>query len=149
MASSDVRQATALDRFAIVRLLRDAHAAAPVVPVAFSAPHALAIADRHIGDPSMLALVMGDQPQGVLLASAQDHPFGPARYAMETVWWVAPDARGRAAGAMLDAYEDWARGLGCAFCQMAALVSFPQAEILYRRRGYRAVETHFLKPLAA
>lgn len=95
----------------------------------------------------MLALVLGEHAQGVLLASAQEHPFGGARYAMETVWWIAPEVRGRAANRMLDAYEQWAREQGCAFCQMAALVTFPGAGRIYERRGYRPVETHFLKPL--
>lgn len=147
MGSSDVRLAAPADRFVIVGLLRDAHAAATSMPVPFSAPHAMALADRHIAGGNLLALVLGDPVTGVLLASAQDHPFGGAKYAMETVWWIAPEARGRAAHQMLDAYERWARERGCAFCQMAALVSFPQAARIYERRGYSAVETHYLKPL--
>lgn len=147
MTFSDVRFATANDRFAIVALLRDAHAAATSMPVPFSATHVMALADRHIADGDLLALVLGDPATGVLLASAQDHPFGGAKYAMEIAWWIAPEARGRSAMMMLDAYEQWARDRGCAFCQMAALVSFPQAARLYERRGYRAVETHYLKPL--
>lgn len=147
MGSSDVRFATPDDRAQIVRLLRDAHAAATSMPVPFSAPHAMALADRHIAGGDLMALVLGDDPVGVLLASAQDHPFGGAKYAMETAWWIAPGARGRAAMAMLAAYEQWARDRGCAFCQMAALVSFPQAGRIYERRGYSAVETHYLKPL--
>ena len=147
MGFSEVRLATPDDRVQVVRLLRDAHAAATSMPVPFSAPHAMALADRHIAGGDLLALVLGDPANGVLLASAQDHPFGGAKYAMETAWWIAPDARGRSAMAMLAAYERWARDQGCAFCQMAALVSFPQAGRLYERRGYTAVETHFMKPL--
>ena len=140
--------ATADDRIAIVRLLRDAHTAA-ALPFPFSAPHALNLADRHIGEPHLLALVCGyGQPSGVLLASAQDHPFAAIRYATETVWWIAPEARGQAASAMLQVYEEWAAGQGCSFAGMAALASFPRAGTIYRRRGYREAETHFLKPLA-
>ncbi|HWJ89100.1 MAG TPA: GNAT family N-acetyltransferase [Pelagibacterium sp.] len=142
-----VRFAEPADRFQIVRLLRDAHSAAASSPVPFSAPHAMALTDRHIAGGDLLALVLGNPAKGVLLASAQDHPFGGAKYAMETAWWIAPDARGRSAMAMLAAYEEWARDRGCAFCQMAALVSFPQAARLYERRGYSPVETHFMKPL--
>lgn len=146
MASFDVRRAVPADRGAVVRLLRDAHAAA-ALPFAFSAAHAAALVERHIADPRLLALVAGNPAQGVLLASSQDHPFAAVRYATETAWWVAPEARGQFAGKMLAAYEAWASEQGCAFAGMAALASFPRAGLIYRRAGYREIETHFLKPL--
>lgn len=141
-----VRLAESMDRVAIVRMLRDAHAAAEL-PFAFSAPHAMALADRHILEGHLLALVAGDPVSGVLLASSQEHPFGAVRYAMETVWWVAPEGRGQFAGQMLTAYEEWAIGQGCAFAGMAALAAFPRAGIIYRRAGFRETETHYLKLL--
>lgn len=141
-----VRPASPGDAAAIVRLLKDAHAAASL-PFPFSAPHAMALVQRHIAESSLLALVAGTPPQGVLLASAQDHPFAAVRYATETVWWVAPEARGVGAD-MLTAYEAWAVEQNCAFAGMAALATFPRASTIYRRRGYREAETHFLKPLA-
>lgn len=145
---TSLRLAAPPDRMAVVRLLRDAHAAAGL-PFSFSASHALALIDRHIADDARLALVVApaDRPVGVLMASTQPHPFAPIIYAAETVWWIAPDYRGRAGIAMLQAYEAWARGKGCAFCGMAALSTAPRAETLYRRLGYAPAETHFLKPL--
>jgi len=131
----------------MVRLLRDAHAAAGL-PFAFSAPHAMALAQRHVAASDMLALVAGSPIAGLLLAASLEHPFAAVRYAMETVWWIAPEARGRFAPAMLAAYEAWARGQGCAFAGMAALASFPRAGIVYRRAGFTETETHYLKPLA-
>lgn len=142
-----VREAVAADRFQMVRLLRDAHAAA-ALPFEFSAAHAMALVDRHIASSNLLALVLGTPAHGLLLAASQDHPFAPVRYAAETVWWISPDARGQGAAEMLAAYEAWASELGCAFAGMAALASFPRAGTIYRRRGYREAETHFLKPLA-
>lgn len=141
-----IRQAAPSDAAQIVRLLRDAHSAASL-PFGFSAPHAMALAQRHIAEDSLLALVAGEPAEAVLLASSQDHPFAAVKYATETVWWVAPDARGKFAGKMLESYEEWAKQRGCGFVGMAALASFPRAEIIYRRAGYRAAETHFLKPL--
>lgn len=128
----------------MVRLLRSAHEAA-ALPFAFSAPHAAALVDRHIAEPHLLALVAGETAQAVLLASSQEHPFAALRYAMETVWWIAPEARGKHATDMLAAYEQWAREQGCAFAGMAALSSFPRAGIIYRRAGFREAETHYLK----
>ncbi|SMQ65838.1 hypothetical protein SAMN06295905_1329 [Devosia lucknowensis] len=147
MESSSVRLATTEDRGAIIRLLRDAHTAA-ALPFPFSAPHAAALIDRHIADPTLVALVAGTPAQAVLLASSQDHPFAAIRFAAETVWWVAPEARGQFASQMLASYEAWAAEQGCTFAGMAALASFPRAEVIYRRAGYRPAETHFLKPLA-
>lgn len=146
----EVRHPLPAERFACVRLLRDAHAAGGL-PFRFSAPHAMALVDKHMIDPDRLGLVMSDGagPVGILLASAQEHPFAAVRYAFETVWWIDPGARGQGAGAMLDAYEAWAAKRGCLFAGLAALASFPRAGIIYRRRGYRETETHFLKPLAA
>lgn len=142
-----VRLAQPCDRLSIVRLLKDAHSAA-ALPFAFSAPHALALVDRHIAEPNLLAIVYApERPLGVLLASAQDHPFAAVRYSFETVWWIAPDARGKAASEMLGAYEAWAASQNCAFAGMAALATFPRAGLIYRRRGFRETETHFLKPL--
>lgn len=142
------RLAEPSDRLAIVRLLKDAHKAASL-PVPFSAPHALALVDRHMCSRELLALVCGPSgaPVGVLLAASQEHPFAPIRYAAETVWWIAPEARGQGAAEMLAFYEAWATEQGCAFAGMAALASFPRAGVIYRRRGYREAETHFLKPL--
>ena len=130
----------------MVKLLRDAHAAA-ALPFPFSAPHAAALVDRHVGEPHLLALVAGASAQAVLLASAQEHPFAAVRYASETGWWVTPKARGQFAAPMLAAYEAWAREQGCAFAGMAALATFPRAGIIYRRAGYREAETNYLKPL--
>lgn len=148
MGSSDVRLATPADRLRMVRLLKDAHAAA-ALPFAFSAPHAAALADRHIASPNLLAAVCAPSgvAQGVLLAASQEHPFAPVKYAAETVWWISPDARG-AGAVMLEFYETWAAEQGCVFAGMAALSTFPRAATIYRRRGYREAETHFLKPLA-
>lgn len=141
-----VRLAVPADRVAIVRMLRDAHTAGGL-PFPFSAPHAMALADRHISQGNLLALVAGDPVRGVLLASCQDHPFAAVKYAMETVWWVAPEARGQFAGHMLSSYEAWAKEQGCAFAGMAALAAFPRAGIIYRRAGFRETETHYLKSL--
>lgn len=141
-----VRLATTADTGSIVRLLRDAHGAA-ALPFPFSAPHAMALAQRHIAEPDLLAVVAGEPAQGVLLASSQDHPFAAVRFATETAWWIALEARGQFAPDMLAAYEAWALEQGCAFAGMAALASFPRAGVIYRRRGYHEAETHYLKPL--
>ncbi|MCF1437152.1 GNAT family N-acetyltransferase, partial [Agrobacterium vitis] len=75
-----------------------------------------------------------------------DHPFGAGLVAKETVWFIAPQARGRSGLIMLDAYEAWAKSIGCISIGMAALAT-NDVSSLYARRGYTPAETHFIKPI--
>ena len=134
----------------VIRMLRDAHEAGGL-PFPFSAPHAAALFLSQVGSSGRLCAILEQdgEPHGVLMASAQDHPFAPVKYAAEVVWWIDPKYRGGSASEMLAMYEAWAVERGCAFVSMAALAAAPRAGIIYRRRGYEPAETHFLKPLAA
>lgn len=143
MASSDVRRASEADRLAVIRLMKDAHSAAGFA-FPFSAPHISLMLDAHMSDG--LVLVTGKPARGVLMAMTFDHPFGAGKWAKETVWYIAPSARGRAALPMLDAYEAWAREQGCVVIGMASLATNDVSRI-YERRGYAPAETHFVKPL--
>lgn len=143
MASSDVRRAVEGDRLAVIRLMKDAHDAAGFT-FPFSAPHADMLFRQHLAGG--LVLVAGQPAQGVLMAMPFDHPFGAGKWAKETVWYIAPEARGRAALRMLDAYEAWAREQGCVTIGMASLATNDVSKI-YERRGYAPAETHFVKSL--
>lgn len=138
-----VRHATPDDRLAVIRLLKDSHAAAGFT-FPFSAPHADALFRAHM--ERGLVLVAGEPSQGVLMASTFEHPFGAGKWAKETVWYIAPKARGRSALQMLDAYEAWARVQGCVTIGMASLATNDVSRI-YERRGYAPAETHFVKSL--
>ncbi len=141
----DVRFATAEDRDRVVALLRESHEAAGFT-FPFQAAYADQLFQQHLASDKACVLVAGDRPEGVLMACAFDHPFGAGRIAKETVWYVTPSARGRGAIRMLDAYETWARSVGCVSAGMASLAT-NDVSSLYERRGYCAVETHFMKPL--
>lgn len=141
----DVRFATAEDRDRVVALLRESHQAANF-KFPFQASYADQLFRQHLASDKACSLVLGMPAQGILMAAAYEHPFGAGRIAKETVWFVTPQARGRGAIAMLDAYEIWARSVGCVSVGMASLVTNDVSK-LYERRGYSAVETHFMKPL--
>lgn len=145
-----IRPAIPTDRLRVISMLKEAHAAGGL-PFPFSAPHAAALFDAQLSRADRLCLVYApaSQPQGVLMASVQEHPFAAIRYAAEVVWWIDPSARGSSASRMLAAYEAWAASVGAQFVQMAALASFPRAGVIYERRGYHPAETHYLKPVAA
>ncbi|WP_429925033.1 N-acetyltransferase family protein [Agrobacterium vitis] len=142
-----VRSGTIADRFAVIALLRDSHAAAGYA-FRFEAAQADALYRLHLGNPMACALLLERDGSvcGLLLASAFDHPFGAGLVAKETVWFIAPEARGRSGLIMLDAYEAWAKSIGCVSIGMAALTT-NDVSSLYVRRGYAPAETHFIKPL--
>jgi hypothetical protein len=142
-----IRHALMDDRFAVIALLRESHAAAGA-DYKFEAARADALFRHHLQSAMACVLVLERQGAvcGVLMASAFDHPFGAGLMAKETVWFVAPHARGRASLAMLDLYEEWARAVGCTSIGMAALASNDVSK-LYQRRGYAPAETHFIKSI--
>ena len=151
-----IRLAVLADKVQIILLLKAARAAAEFDRAdgisGFMFPFDPAYAERlflHHLEPKRLCLVLVDRGlvRGVLMAAAIEHPFGPVRLARETVWFIEPKFRGRNAIAMLDAYETWARGQGCTFTGMAGMGADPAVGALYRRRGYRAAEMHYLKAL--
>lgn len=151
-----IREATATDCGAVIRLLRDSRVGAqfdqPGGLTGFVFPFDPAYAGRlflaHLA-MRRLALVheVDGVAQGILLAAAFEHPFGPVWLTKETVWWIDPAHRGLAAVRMLDAYEVWAAEQGCKFVGMAGMGEDPIVRKLYERRGYRAAELHFLKAL--
>jgi GNAT superfamily N-acetyltransferase len=153
-----IRPALAIDKARVVELLRDSRVGAgfddPQGATGFVFPFEPAYAERlfarYLRGPLMLCLVhdVSGRAQGVLMAHAFEHDFGPVMLAQERVWWIDPAHRGgTAAPRMLDAYETWAANRGCAFAGMAGMGDDPVVMKLYQRRGYRRAETHCLKAL--
>lgn len=142
-----IRFAEPQDRLRVVSLLRDSHAAAGFT-FPFRAAYAEALFKAHAADDGACCIVStsDDRPQGVIMARTFLHPFGAGLWAKETVWWIDPSHRGRNGFKMLAAYEDWARSKGCASIGMASLATNDVSSI-YRRCGYVAAETHFVKAL--
>jgi GNAT superfamily N-acetyltransferase len=128
-------------------MARDFHAAASM-PVAFDAAYAAAVASAYIADGDKLCLVLNrDGVAGVLAAHVYQHPLAPVLAADELMWWIDPAHRGRGALAMLAAYEDWARGKGCALIGMATPPDDERAAAIYRRTGYAPAGAHFFKTI--
>lgn len=150
-----IRRATESDKDRIVELLRDSRLGAgfdsPAGATGFQFDFSLGYAERlfwrYLRAPRALCLVNDVEgvAQGVLMAHAYEHEFGPVMIAQERVWWIDPHHRGSAAMRMLYAYEQWAKELGCRFVGMAGMGEDPMVGELYRRRGYRVAETHYMK----
>lgn len=152
-----IRPAVVSDRTRIVQLLKASREGAGYDRAdgltGFVFPFDPAYADRlfraHLDQPRACCVVLDvdGSAQGVLMATAGEHPFGPVMLARETVWFIDPAYRGPAAIRMMDAYERWAQSLGCTYIGMAGMGADPDVAKLYLRRGYRVAETHFLKAL--
>lgn len=144
----DVRHARNEDAGRVVELLRQSHAAARWT-FAFDPARAHSLFDQHMQSARSCVLVLEDeaQVQGLLMASAFEHPFGAGLCASETVWFIAEESRGRNALRMLDSYEAWAEEQGCDVVCMASL-AINDVSRIYTRRGYAPVETHFMKAVS-
>lgn len=153
-----IRRATAADKERVILLQRDSRLGAgfdrPDGVSGFVFPYDPACAERlflhHLSGPKACCLVhdVDGVAQGVLMAIAFEHPYGPVWLSKDTVWWIDPAHRGgTAAVRMLDAYEDWSRGEGCSYAGIAGMGEDPNIDRLMRRRGYRPAELHYLKAL--
>lgn len=153
-----IRRAVYEDKDRAAKLLMDSRAGAgfdrQTGITGFVFPPVLAYAERlflrYRSAPRCLCLIYeaDGAAQGILLASAFEHDFGPVQIAQERAWWIDPAHRGPAAMRMLAFYENWAQHeQECQFAMMAGMGGDPAVGALYRRRGYREAETHYLKAL--
>jgi hypothetical protein len=142
-----VREAKSADRAAIVRMARAFHEASGL-PLPFDPVYAAMVTQAYIADSNKLCLVLDEGgPAGVLAASVYRHPLAPVLAADELIWWIEPEHRGRAALEMLSTYEAWARSKGCAVIGMATPPGDERAAVIYRRRGFAAAGSHFIKSI--
>jgi hypothetical protein len=154
-----VRRAREDDRQRLLQLMRAAHAAAefdkPDGFTGFVCPWDRSRVDRclshHMSAPDALAQVLDVDgiAQGILLAIAFEHPFGPVRMSKDTVWWIEPAHRGlKAARRSLDDYEAWAASLDVRYPGIAGMGDDPRVGKLLERRGYRIADTVWMRRIA-
>lgn len=142
-----VRPARPNERFEVLRLARDFHAASSI-PFSFDPAHASRAAQEYVEDPDRLCLVLevGGALRGVLAASWSISPLAPVKIAQELIFWVDPAHRGRSALRMLADYEKWAVAQGCAAAGLAGL-NDPRVARLFSVAGFGLIENKFLKIL--
>lgn len=143
--SVKIRPARPDERFAVLNLARDFHAASGI-PFAFNPAHASRAAQDYIEDPRKLCLILeaNGAVRGVLAASWAVSPLSPVRIAQELVFWIDPAHRGRHALRMIRAYEDWAKSEGCAAAGLSGL-NDPRVARLFSFAGFDPAENKFLK----
>lgn len=147
MPGAILRPARPDERFKVVALCRDFHAASGI-PFAFDPAHASRAAQDHIECPRKLCLTteVDGALRGVLAASWAISPLAPVRIAQELVFWIDPAHRGRSARRMIAAYEEWARAQGCAAAGLSGL-NDPRVTRFFGAAGFALTENKFLKML--
>lgn len=90
-----------------------------------------------------------DQIRGALAYVLMPDPNDGVPTATEMFWFVDPLCRG-AGLRLLSAFEEEAKAAGAERLVMVHLTSInaPELRHLYERRGYREVETHYLKEIS-
>lgn len=83
---------------------------------------------------------------GMLAGIVTEFPFGKNRVATDVAWWVEPDERGKKAGKeLLEAFEFWAKKVGCSMVTMVCLDD--QLGKYYEKKGYRLFERAYMKEI--
>lgn len=85
-------------------------------------------------------------PVGAIGGMWYPDPYSGRTIAMEFFWYVRPEHRGYGTK-LLNAFEEWAAGVPADEVRMVHLQhSMPEKlAVLYRRRGYAPIETHWGK----
>jgi GNAT superfamily N-acetyltransferase len=99
-------------------------------------------------DSGFGVLLVQDDFHGMLGAMAYPDPNSGETIATEMFWWVDPQHRGKGQE-LLSAYEQWASAVGATKAIMVHLSdSMPERlKMLYKRKGYSEMETHYVKDL--
>lgn len=89
-----------------------------------------------------------NQPIGMLAVVVVPHPVTGEDFVDEVAWWVEPAYRNATVGPrLLHHMEGWACMKGLHMVKMVAPADAPDVGEFYRRSGYMAVETAWLKVL--
>lgn len=87
---------------------------------------------------------------GAIAGVAIELPINDLIVSQELMLWLEPDHRnGKTAPKLIDSYVEWAKHIGCDFARLSALdvVLDGRAGVLFKRKGFKAIETAYIKEL--
>jgi len=148
-----LRLATLEDIPVCMRFARNFHRASPYNTMKFDTIKGEKVLRDIISGNQMDSIIIlalhDDKPVGFIVGVANEPVFSSVKIATELGWWVDPEHRGSRASLLIySAYEDWARRVGCHYVQGAYLPGVsPPLDEFYKKRGYRQVESSFIKTL--
>lgn len=149
--SKYVRVARREDVPDLVRFARNFHKSSPYKWLRFDTKKVTESFERVTSSPGtdMIALIAYKENEniGMVVAAADSPPFSSEKVSTELAWWVEPQHRKtRAALFLFEAYEEWAKRVGCRGVQSAYLLNTDHdPSEFYKKKGYTPVETSFIK----
>ena len=87
---------------------------------------------------------------GCLMAVASELVINRYIASQELLLWIDPDHRnGKTSSQLIDSYVEWSKSIGCDFVRLSAQnqVMNGKAGILFKRKGFQAMETAYVKDL--
>jgi len=87
---------------------------------------------------------------GAIAGVVSELPINDLVVAQELMLWLDPSHRnGKTAPKLIDGYVEWASKKGCDFVRLSALdgILSGRAGILFKRKGFKEVETAYIKEL--
>lgn len=97
----------------------------------------------------ILLYMKDDEPVGIMACRADESIYHVGKTANEILWHVDPGQPPNVAEELINAYEYWAKLVGCKYITLTSL-EHDKVEALgryYRRRGYKPVERAYKKEL--
>lgn len=149
--SKYVRIATPEDVPDLVRFAKNFHKDSPYRWLKFDTAKVTQAFKQVTSGPGvdMIALIAHKDGQniGMVVAAADSPPFSSEKVSTELAWWVEPQFRKtRAALFLFEAYEEWAKRVGCRGVQSAYLVGTDHnPSAFYEKKGFLEVESSYLK----
>lgn len=147
--SEMIRKATKSDIPAIIDMAEGFHKETGY-PVSFDVGRVTSFISSLVGTSSAAIFVAGEPLRGFLAAIRDVSPMTGEMYANEVAFWVHPDQRrGPSGAALIDAYINWAISWKCDVARMTTQANMrPElVGIVYRRHGFEAHETAFIRRL--
>lgn len=143
-----IRLATEEDVDTLVQLAEDFYHESPYSNyVQFSQRRVKEVIRSCLLSPLGVVIVLESdtRPVGMLVAAASTNIFSEDLLAQEVAWFVDPQYRGRESLHMVEAYEEWARVIGCKLVALAHIPEVTNLDRLYKRLGYNPMEQAYIK----
>lgn len=147
--SETLRLARPDDTTELLEYFRAFHLESPYAQMPFDETKVRHLIQTAVSDPRQYLVLVShdrDRPVGVLASVKTSPTFSSHPVAAELAWYITPDYRTLARSReTLLAYLAWSKAVGCT-PQVSKLSTSPRSvDIMYKRMGFREVETSFIK----
>lgn len=148
-----VRIATLSDLPKLMDFAKEFHKESPYRDLKFSYAKTWESYKNVISGDRLNAIVLiavdGETPVGMVAAIADSPVFSEEKISTELCWFISKKYRNsRKAFILFQAYEEWAKRIGCDHIQSAFLLegeSQANLDKFYSKKGYRPIEVSYIK----